>query len=234
MVLEVKDKHFIKLQPIIFMIIGIIIGCAFYFMHINIGKEHWIIWTAFLFPNTLLWLALGVFIRNLCMDAYSDELTGLWNRKYLQMKLHTEIMGLKGERVLSVAVVDADNFKCVNDTFGHLKGDAVLTELANILKANVRKNDTVIRWGGEEFVIILPDTGKDGAKVVCERIRQAVEQHNFNCPIMLTVSVGVVSTKCRTDFRTLMEMADKALYQAKRTKNSVISYEDELICSNSQ
>lgn len=233
MVLEVKDKYFIKLQPVIFMIIGTIIGCAFYFMHQNVDNRHWVIWAVFLFLYMLMWLALGGFIKKLCMDVYSDELTGLWNRKYLQMKLRNEIKSLKGKGILSVAIVDADNFKCVNDTFGHMKGDAVLAELANVLKATVRKNDTVVRWGGEEFVIILPDTDKEGAEVVCERVRQAVERHNFSCPILLTISAGVASIKCCTDdAHTLLEMADKALYQAKRIKNSVISYEDGLIHSN--
>ena len=158
---------------------------------------------------------------------FTDELTKLWNRRYLHIRLGGEVEKLKGESTLSLAIVDIDNFKCINDNYGHLFGDKVLTEVADILQNNVRKSDIVGRWGGEEFIIILPNTDEGGAKVVFERIRKIVERYDFGCRI--TISGGIAFIQERVEINKLIEKADNALYQAKMKKNMIAIYGEQYI-----
>jgi diguanylate cyclase (GGDEF)-like protein len=123
-------------------------------------------------------------------------------------------------------MIDIDNFKALNDTFGHLEGDKVLIEIAKIMKKETRESDIVARYGGEEFVIILSGTDKEGAKVVAERIRNAVENHKFiikGRKITVTISIGVSTYPLDADMKMeIIRCADKALYQAKgEGKNKV-------------
>ena len=154
--------------------------------------------------------------------AVFDTLTTLYNRRYFEERLIVEAQkSFYGGAFLSLVMVDIDHFKKVNDTFGHTEGDKVLQEIASLLKASVRKKDTVARYGGEEFILILPEAGLEEAAMISERIRQLVEKTLFDvgqAHINLTVSLGISnfpSHHARTK-EDLVKMADQALYDAKR------------------
>jgi diguanylate cyclase (GGDEF)-like protein len=118
---------------------------------------------------------------------------------------------------------DIDHFKTINDTYGHLVGDAVLTEMSRILRKHCRQSDIPARWGGEEFAILLPNTDISGGQALAERIRQAITTHPFEHGHHITVSFGV-ATLTHDDGRDLVRRADAALYTAKQTgRNTVVS-----------
>jgi len=125
-------------------------------------------------------------------------------------------------------MIDIDNFKRINDTYGHQAGDQVLTQFADILKSNARKEDMIVRLGGEEFAVVLPQTCKENAVKMAERIKRAVEEKNFTFDYVsekITVSIGIVTTDFPMNTDILLKYADKALYKAKEIKNMVVAYE---------
>jgi diguanylate cyclase (GGDEF)-like protein len=147
----------------------------------------------------------------------TDELTRLPNRRYLgQRFLQERQRARRGHRALGVLMLDIDHFKSINDTYGHLVGDAVLAELATIVRAAIRDSDVAARYGGEEFAVIVQETPLDGAMRLAGRIRSAVEHASFPNDLRLTVSIGVASTTDAEEFAELFERADAALYEAKR------------------
>lgn len=172
-------------------------------------------------------LALGLLVKRLYQNSYRDILTGLLNKRYFNMKLIDDLARVKrNKHLLSLLIIDIDNFKSINDTYGHVFGDNVLKQLAVIFEASIRKSDTVVRWGGEEFAIILSDTALDGAYSLAERIREEVESYRFysdNASCRITVSIGVASAKENMNPDVFVRMADRALYMAKRQKNMVMS-----------
>ena len=129
---------------------------------------------------------------------------------------------------LTVLFVDIDHFKRFNDTYGHLQGDMIIKEIANILRSSVRTIDFTARYGGEEFAVILPEVNSKGAAVVAERIRKTIEQHSFRGEegsLFVTVSMGVAEFKparIRSASQLIAE-ADKALYQSKETGRNRIT-----------
>jgi len=156
--------------------------------------------------------------------AHTDSLTGLWNYGYFQYKLDEEIMKAKNQSYkLSVMMIDIDDFKKFNDSFGHLAGDEVLRRIASILKENSRKIDIVARYGGEEFALILPYTNKEEARVIAERIRKRVEEIEFFSR-NITISIGIASLEDKhLSKEELVKKADIALYRAKfEGKNRII------------
>ena len=151
----------------------------------------------------------------------TDGLTKTYLRRYFTERLEVETLRSKeyGSE-LSFIMIDLDYFKKCNDKFGHLVGDTVLRETADILKHNLREIDIVARYGGEEFCALLPETDKDGALIVAERIRKSVEEHTINAydeSVNITVSIGVTSfvKEGNDSAKELVERADKALYEAK-------------------
>lgn len=173
-------------------------------------------------------------IRMLAQKAQIDGLTGLWNRVFFNTRLAEE-MGRLSRRVgnLSLAVLDIDHFKSVNDTYGHPAGDAVIQGLAKLLVKECRHTDSVCRYGGEEFGIIMPDTAAADAKNVADRIRAAFEQLNWprHPERKTTVSIGVaaVAGLGTLSHEALLEAADKNLYTAKHGgRNRVVSTTAEL------
>jgi diguanylate cyclase (GGDEF)-like protein len=154
--------------------------------------------------------------------AITDELTGLYNYRELQARLTQELdRAVRYESPLSILMIDADGFKGYNDEHGHIAGDRALAALGEILRTSVREVDFVARYGGEEFTVILPETDAAGAFVVAEKIREAVDGHEFpdehGRPCCgLTVSVGVASYPAHAvDKEALLREADSALYRAK-------------------
>lgn len=146
----------------------------------------------------------------------TDKLTQLYNRLKLDEILEREFLLSNRSKVhFSLIMVDIDYFKLVNDTFGHVVGDIVLLEFAQILKNNIRNTDVVGRWGGEEFLIILPQTEEDGSVLLAEKLRTLIEHYNFAKVGKITSSFGVASFKEDISVSSLVSRADNALYKAK-------------------
>lgn len=160
-----------------------------------------------------------------------DALTGVKNRRYFNEKLVEEVgRSSRYQQPLSLLMVDVDHFKQVNDTHGHLAGDLCLRQVAKILKTTVRRPaDAVARYGGEEFAIILPNTEAEGAKVVAEKLRQAIESRPVATDqesIPITISLGVTSwlPAPQDDPEKLISAADEGLYQAKESGRNRFCY----------
>jgi len=154
----------------------------------------------------------------------TDKLTDLYNRQKLDEVLNYEYsQSTRYGSVFSIVILDLDDFKKINDTLGHLVGDDVLKTVSKIIKSSIRDSDTGGRWGGEEFMIILPKTSEEEASHVAEKLRSSVESTDFGINIPLTCSMGVSSTDGRKELKELLSNADKAMYKAKRSgKNKVI------------
>ncbi|QSZ40638.1 diguanylate cyclase [Sulfurimonas aquatica] len=154
----------------------------------------------------------------------TDHLTGLVNRLKLDDILKYEMSKfIRYGSSLSIILVDIDYFKRVNDNFGHLVGDQVLKEVSEILMLNKRETDTVGRWGGEEFLIILTKTDIEGARIRAQKIRLAIESHTFSVIGTKTVSLGIAELKLDDTESSFVERADNALYLAKeRGRNRVV------------
>jgi len=173
----------------------------------------------------LVFTRLFVLLRRTQIKLYdlavSDELTGLDNRRRGFEKLESELArARRGGSPLAVAMLDIDHFKQVNDMYGHTVGDAVLKAVAHALGENARVYDTVARIGGEEFLILIPEIGIDGAVRIVERIRHAVGLIKITVPggdTSVTVSAGIMSVACGGDDPTdrIMSLVDEALYAAK-------------------
>lgn len=163
-------------------------------------------------------------LTKLELQARQDYLTGLNNRGYFMELAEREIK--KASRYghnFTILMLDIDNFKLINDTYGHKAGDRVLVTLADIFRKTLRVVDIEGRIGGEEFAILLPETDREGAVIVAERLRSSVEDceillPSFDMPMCFTVSIGV-SAPGSVDYNldALLSQADDALYRAKHT-----------------
>lgn len=160
----------------------------------------------------------------------TDDLTRLYNHKYFVRRLGEEFKRAKRYRgSLSCMMIDLDNFKRINDTYGHQAGDKVLKDVARVLKKCVRETDVIARYGGEEFAVILPHGVREDALRLAERIRGSVRNFKFDCVQdgeMITVSIGVTTYPHPeiTDIDDLVRKADRALYKAKEGgKDQVVS-----------
>lgn len=161
----------------------------------------------------------------------TDDLTGLFNQRYFYIQLAREVERAKRHnRPLSMFLVDIDMFKDFNDTYGHWEGDYVLKKIGEILMKNVREIDMAFRYGGEEFVIVLPETGHGDAIIVAERIRKAVAQTVFY-PFTLdgqpdivskTVSIGITEFHLEDNVKSFLKRADIALYHAKKSGRNMV------------
>ena len=161
--------------------------------------------------------------------AHTDPLTQLVNRRALTIRLVTEMERVRRYNApLSMLLIDLDHFKLVNDTYGHMAGDDVLSSVAVLLQRAVRSVDTVARYGGEEFVVVLPETGRQGAVAFAERIRERMASHGFVIgaaeKIHITCSVGVATYPSpRLDsVEDLFRAADVALYRAKGNGRNLV------------
>jgi diguanylate cyclase (GGDEF)-like protein len=156
----------------------------------------------------------------LARDAIVDPLTGVFNRRYLETRLNGEVRrAFRYKRPLSVLMLDLDHFKEINDQFGHQGGDVVLSRIGTILATESRGGDIVTRYGGDEFLIVAPDTDPDAAMVLAERLRHKIENSKLTngtgAPISVTVTIGLSSLLSIEDAAAMIEMADRALYDAK-------------------
>ena len=164
--------------------------------------------------------------------AITDSLTGLYVRRYFADRLDEELgrsarQGLK----FSFFMLDIDDFKKINDTYGHLVGDVVLKDIGRIIEENIREIDLACRYGGEEFAAMLPETSKENAFVVAERIRKRAAEHVFRAydeRLNLTVSIGVASYPDDSSNNPgIIEAADEALYEGKRSGKNVVCKHDK-------
>ncbi len=235
-------KYLFRFAHLVLAFLGVLLGLLVFLIDAytpaNIHPIIWFILTCILANNGLL---LGRMIIRLYHNVYLDNLTGLGNKDLFHLQLKLE-MSQANNKQLSLAMLDLDDFKKINDTFGHPAGDTVLKDLAIILKQNVRNTDTLVRWGGEEFAIILPNTILDGDNKLLVRIKDIIQSHKFGSkenPINITVSVGFVSyndlinitpKNARINQSDLfIDLADKALYKAKETKNTVVKWSFDCI-----
>lgn len=164
----------------------------------------------------------------------TDPLTGLYNRRNLDVHLEREFLRAKRyKNDLSIAVIDIDFFKKVNDTHGHLCGDYVLKEVAYLILETFRKTDLIFRYGGEEFVALLTETPLERALIPLERLRKSVEDYPFSYngnPIKVTISIGVNDNKDNIENAgSFLDRADKALYYAKEHGRNRIITSDSII-----
>jgi diguanylate cyclase (GGDEF)-like protein len=159
---------------------------------------------------------------------FLDDLTRLHNLRFLHVVLDREITNSKQTgSPFSVLFLDLDHFKNVNDAHGHLNGSKLLVEVAGLLKASVRDFDTAVRYGGDEYVVVLRHTDTGGALKVAERIRRSIESHRFlaseGLGLTLTVCIGVASyPEHARDKLAILDCADRAMYRGKQSTRNVI------------
>jgi diguanylate cyclase (GGDEF)-like protein len=154
--------------------------------------------------------------HQLMIASSTDYLTRLPNRAYFTQLFKKEhARSLRSQSPLSMVMVDIDNFKQVNDQLGHQQGDEILIRVAQILEARIRESDTAVRWGGEEFVIICPDTAIDGALAFSETLRASIEKEYQEAEVAVTASFGVAQLHDGEAVESLMRRADQVLYLAK-------------------
>lgn len=167
----------------------------------------------------------GLYVQKLYTVANTDFLTGLNNVNvfYRELDKHYENV-LNNGHSLSLIIIDLDKFKSVNDNYGHLVGDKVLKGAAEILKLNIREEDILARFGGEEFAIILPNTSLLQAMEIAEKLRYAFQTNHFSeVEQRITISLGVTTYTEGMKKLELIKVADDAMYRAKAKQNTVVS-----------
>lgn len=190
------------------------------------GSEYWVQQT--IIPkideennNTESFLSINVDITakiELEKMASTDKLTNIYNRRMLDQFLQVEIeIANRHKEELSLIILDIDHFKHVNDNFGHLTGDKILSELSNVISNNLRTSDIFGRYGGEEFLIICPKTNKHNAFILAEKLRIIIENFEFSEVGKKTVSIGISDLELNDSVESLFQRADEALYEAKNS-----------------
>lgn len=188
------------------------VGEATYELHISYVREVDLIRIYVLDITQRKWAEEEIYLL-----ATTDSLTGIANRRQFSTILASEIDRVKRYGTpMSLAMYDIDYFKRVNDTFGHDVGDYVLQALTSLVKENIRANDVVARWGGEEFMVLMPQSDIEAASNVSEKLRLAIAGHHFDNLDKLTVSLGVTAFELQDDMNSLLKRVDEALYEAKK------------------
>lgn len=194
----------------------------------EIKIENFKVLLPFLLVNILLISIIALLIKRYVRDQLErtvnfDALTKIFNRHYFYQVLEKELYRAdRYQKPMSFILLDVDNFKRVNDTFGHDVGDAVLIELCSLCQASIRKSDVLARIGGEEFVIIAPDTNQEEGMCLAQKVRGVIERHSFNTVGNITISLGLTMHSQGDTKDAIYKRADKALYKAKQMgKNRV-------------
>ncbi|GAV25381.1 GGDEF domain-containing protein [Carboxydothermus islandicus] len=180
------------------------------------------IWNIFLIFQIVWAIGLSLLFKEVSVQANTDALTGLFNRNYFNKMLNK----IKTKGPISLLLIDLDNFKNINDLYGHLAGDAVLQKVAEILKNVTRKVDIIVRWGGDEFAVVLWETEEQEALNIAQRIKTRIEDYDFafgQSRVKISVSIGIASMKedVLNDKDQLFKTADEALYLAKGKKKLI-------------
>ena len=160
--------------------------------------------------------------------AVTDGLTKLYNSRSFYTQLETEVDRFnRYKHPLALLLLDLDHFKDYNDTYGHLVGDKVLVRFSQIIKSCLRANDTAYRYGGEEFTVILPETGGEEAGLVAQRIRAALENERFapinGKEVKITISIGVTEYQPKEELSSFIQRADRAMYRSKQKGRNLVS-----------
>jgi diguanylate cyclase (GGDEF)-like protein len=190
--------------------------------HDPLNAATFLFYAAFIIVATLgvMWMEIESLQGELVRSARYDSLTGLYNRGTFLAEFEREVSrSARGGPAFSLAIFDLDQFKQINDRYGHPVGDRVLKAFADALRASIRKHDVVGRYGGEEFALLMPQTGKETAVRVAERVRRELEARGVSVDgkrIEVTVSAGIASHGVDgQDWDALLTAADDALYEAK-------------------
>lgn len=156
--------------------------------------------------------------------ATTDELTGVYNRRKFREVANREISRVnRYQNMLSLIILDLDNFKKINDTYGHLTGDRVLQQTVQTVKPALREVDVLARWGGDEFIILLPEQSLEKTVIVAQRIKTIVSEHDFRIPFPLRMSMGVAQYETDESVESWLKRADELLYKAKHAgRNRVV------------
>ncbi len=210
---------FYKFAPVIIPSIGFSIWFVGRLLDEYTNIHAGLIWMPYVLIQCIISIICGKLLQNLYRGTYKDILTGLRNRRYFYERLSKELGRVSD--YISLILLDVDDFKRINDKYGHVIGDRVLKELVKILQENCRSTDILARWGGDEFVIILPGTNMQGAYKLAERLRKSIQAHDFHSE-SITISIGIASINEKIDTDQFVVMADKALYRAKEKKNVVV------------
>ena len=155
----------------------------------------------------------------------TDQLTKAWNRS----KLFDEFNAWQNDCnkldcPISLALLDLDKFKDINDTHGHSLADSLLVDLVALINSHLRSTDVLVRWGGDEFILLLPNTYLNDAAIILERIRKIIEGSSFSAAMNITCSFGVVERKENSDLDTMIERADHFMYAAKRRGGNCVLF----------
>jgi diguanylate cyclase (GGDEF)-like protein len=238
---SLRNKWLAMAGLIIIFIVGYL-GYAVVFWGQLARWHDFLIPCIFLFGSLFVWQTIALSLQTttdlrqmdlLEAENITDSLTKIYNRRYLDRRLDEEVARAKRySLVLSILMLDIDNFKHVNDAYGHQAGDAALSALGDLLKSSLRDLDVVARYGGEEFLVICTNTGIDGAALVAERLRHLVETNPAEMPdgaggsqtIPISISIGAASLCANVISKEeLIRGADQALYRAKQEgRNRVI------------
>ncbi len=167
-------------------------------------------------------------MEQLRVASVTDTLTGIYNRRHVMLRMEDEATQIKRYGgSFSIILADIDFFKCVNDTYGHDCGDHVLKETARILKEKARVQDVLARWGGEEFLIFLPKTNLEGAMILADRMRKAIEQEKIRfgkATLQITITMGVAEYDREEPLDRVIKRSDVALYEGKEAgRNRVVA-----------
>jgi len=156
------------------------------------------------------------YLKTMNAKLITDDLTKVYNRRYLEERLPSDVYRAKLEsKSITVVMADIDHFKAVNDTYGHQVGDRVLQKIVQVAGQSLRQSDLVFRFGGEEFLVLLPHTAIDGAAIAAEKLRMAIADTNFPIVGLQTVSIGVAEWIQAESLHHWLRRTDEALYQAK-------------------
>lgn len=180
----------------------------------------------YLIAGSILCLAIlfatREFIRNMLQTdemqylAHTDSLTGVANRRYfIEVANNNLLRSIRNGLPVAFIMLDIDHFKRVNDQYGHAVGDQVLVDLSSLLKRLCRQSDLIARWGGEEFMILLPDTDKQGALTFAKRLADEITTLKLPKNLTITISQGIAVNRTNEDLEETLKRADTALYQAK-------------------
>ena len=171
--------------------------------------------------------ALNEAMRKLEIAATTDPLTGLMNRRSIRERIEGEIVRYqRSQKPFSLAMCDIDHFKQINDAHGHECGDAILIAVTEVIRDVIRAQDLLSRWGGEEYLFLLPETGADGAVTLVEKVRNKIERNAFKydqLTFSITVTIGVAEYELPQQIDDTIRFADKAMYEGKRKgRNCVV------------
>lgn len=184
----------------------------------------------FIFYSSIITQKMGRLLYKIDELRKIDSLTGIYNRGYIERAIKKEHQRcLRYNHVASIIMIDINDFKFINDSYGHLTGDNVLVDLANTITKECRENDIVGRYGGDEFFILMPETDKERAKAFASRLIKVIEQKHTvfnNTDMHYTVSLGIASLDLSKDrtYQLWMHNADKNLYRAKAKFKASLNY----------